>query len=253
MHELSILRLIVIAWFALAAVVFIVLFFFVAPYGRHVRKGWGPTTNSRFGWVLMEAPAALVFAICFAFGVNARTVPTLVFLALWEAHYIHRAFIYPFTTRGEAKRMTLTVVIMGLFFNTVNAYLNGRYIFTFSSGYSNEWLLDIRFIVGVLLFVLGFIMNRQADNTLRQLRQPGESGYKIPYGDFYRWISCPNYFGEILIWVGWAVATWSLAGLAFAAWTAANLAPHARSNHAWYRKQFADYPVSRKALIPKLW
>jgi protein-S-isoprenylcysteine O-methyltransferase Ste14 len=142
---------------------------------------------------------------------------------------------------------------MGLFFNTVNAYLNGRYIFTFSSGYSNSWLLDTRFVVGVLLFVLGFIMNRQADNTLRQLRQPGESGYKIPYGDFYRWISCPNYFGEILIWVGWAVATWSLAGLAFAAWTAANLAPRARSNHAWYRKQFADYPASRKALIPKLW
>ena len=253
MDELLILRLIVITWFALAAVVFITLFFFVAPYGRHVRKGWGPTTNSRFGWVLMETPAALVFAICFAFGVNARTVPALVFLALWEIHYVHRAFIYPFTTRGEAKRMTLTVVVMGLFFNTVNAYLNGRYIFTFSSGYSNEWLLDMRFIVGVLLFVLGFIMNRQADNTLRQLRQPGESGYKIPYGDFYRWISCPNYFGEILIWIGWAMATWSLAGLAFAAWTAANLAPRARSNHAWYRKQFADYPASRKALIPKLW
>jgi steroid 5-alpha reductase family enzyme len=214
---------------------------------------WGPSINSRLGWVIMEAPAALVFAICFVFGVNARTVPILVFLALWEAHYIHRAFIYPFTTRGDAKRMTLTVVIMGLFFNTVNAYLNGRYIFTFSSGYSNSWLLDTRFVVGVLLFVLGFIMNRQADNTLRQLRQPGESGYKIPYGDFYRWISCPNYFGEILIWVGWAVATWSLAGLAFAAWTAANLAPRARSNHAWYRKQFADYPASRKALIPKLW
>jgi 3-oxo-5-alpha-steroid 4-dehydrogenase 1 len=70
--ELSILRLIIITWFALAAVVFITLFFFVAPYGRHVRKGWGPTTNSRFGWVLMEAPAALVFAICFAFGVNTH-------------------------------------------------------------------------------------------------------------------------------------------------------------------------------------
>jgi steroid 5-alpha reductase family enzyme len=253
MRELLILRLIIITWFALAAVVFIALFFFVAPYGRHVRKGWGPGINNRLGWVIMEVPAALVFAVCFILGINTVTVTAIVFMALWEIHYVHRAFIYPFTTRGEAKRMTVTVVVFGFVFNVVNAYLNGRYIFTYSHGYGNEWLLDVRFVVGVLLFVLGFIMNRQADNTLRRLRQPGESGYKIPYGDFYRWISCPNYFGEILIWVGWAVATWSLAGLAFAVWTTANLAPRARSNHAWYRKQFADYPASRKALIPKLW
>jgi len=253
MSELLILRLIIIAWFALAAVVFVALFFFVAPYGRHVRKGWGPNTNSWLGWVLMEAPAALVFAICFAFGTNMRTIPLLVFLVLWEAHYVHRAFIYPFTIRGEAKRMTLAVVTMGLFFNTVNAYLNGRYTFTFSQGYSNNWLLDARFIVGVSLFVIGFIMNRQADNILRQLRKRGETDYKIPYGELYRWVSCPNYFGEILIWTGWAVATWSVAGLAFAVWTAANLIPRARSNHAWYRKHFTDYPASRKALIPGLW
>ena len=253
MYELLIMRLIIIAWFTLAAGVFIALFFFVAPYGRHVRKGWGPSTNSWLGWIIMEAPAALVFAICFALGVNTRTVPIIIFLVLWEAHYIHRAFIYPFTIRGEAKRMTIVVVVMGLFFNTVNAYLNGRYIFTFSHGYPNQWLYDTRFILGLLLFVLGFVINRQADDILRELRQPGESDYKIPFGELYRWISCPNYLGEILIWIGWAVATWSLTGLAFAVWTAANLVPRARSNHAWYKRQFPDYPSERKALLPKLW
>jgi protein-S-isoprenylcysteine O-methyltransferase Ste14 len=69
----------------------------------------------------------------------------------------------------------------------------------------------------------------------------------------YRWISCPNYFGEIVEWIGWAIATWSLAGLAFALWTAANLAPRARSHHQWYRESFADYPQERKALVPRLW
>ena len=253
MSELFILNCIIIAWFAVAAIVFVTLFFFVAPYGRHTRKGWGPATASRFGWILMEAPAALVFAICFAFGLNARTIPALVFLVLWELHYVHRAFIYPFTTRGEARRMTLLVVVMGLFFNTVNAYLNGRYIFNFSPPYGNEWLLDPRFIVGVALFIIGFIINREADTILRSLRNPGETSYKIPQGSLYRWISCPNYFGEILIWVGWAVATWSMAGLAFAVWTAANLIPRARSNHAWYHEQFTDYPPKRKALIPGIW
>ena len=69
----------------------------------------------------------------------------------------------------------------------------------------------------------------------------------------YRWISCPNYFGEIIEWIGWAIATWSLAGLAFALWTAANLVPRAYSHHQWYRESFTDYPPERKALVPRLW
>ena len=149
--------------------------------------------------------------------------------------------------------MSLAVLVMGFFFNMVNGYLNGRFLFTFFPGYNNAWLKDPRFIAGMIILISGFIINRQADIVLRNLRQPGEGGYKVPYGSFYRWISCPNYFGEILIWTGWALATWSLAGLAFAVWTAANLIPRAKSNHNWYREQFTEYPEERKALIPGIW
>lgn len=51
-------------------------------------------------------------------------------------------------------------------------------------------------------------------------------------------------------WLGWALAMWSLAGLAFAVWTIANLAPRARANHRWYRAHFAAYPAERRALVP---
>jgi 3-oxo-5-alpha-steroid 4-dehydrogenase 1 len=85
------------------------------------------------------------------------------------------------------------------------------------------------------------------------LRQPGEGGYKIPQGGIYRYISCPNYFGEVLEWCGWALATWSLTGLTFAVWTFANLAPRARSHHAWYHSHFPTYPKERKAFIPWIW
>ncbi len=242
-----------IGWFALAVVVFVALFFVVAPYGRHTRSGWGPRIDNRLGWVIMEAVAPLVFAVCFIVGTNTKTATELVFFALWEAHYIHRAFIYPLGLRGEAKWMPIVVMGSALLFNGVNAYLNGRYIFTFSTGYNNQWLADPRFIIGVALFIIGFIINRQADHTLRNLRGPGESGYKVPYGALYRWISCPNYLGEIIMWIGWAVATWSLPGLAFAIWTMANLVPRARAHHTWYREHFLDYPPERKALVPGLW
>ena len=82
------------------------------------------------------------------------------------------------------------------------------------------------------------------------LRKPGETGYKIPRGWLYEKISCPNYFGEFLIWTGWAIATWSSAGVVFVLWTLANLLPRALSTHQWYRQKFADYPAQRRAVIP---
>lgn len=253
MNEQAFLNSLLIGWFLLAAVVFIALLLVAAPYGRHSRTGWGPAINNKLGWLVMEAAAPLVFAACFVLGSNPTTITSLVFLALWEAHYIHRAFIYPFSLHRRERGMPLSIVVFGLFFNVVNGYLNGRYIFTFSSGYGNGWLGDPRFIAGVLLFVTGFIINRRADLVLHGLRRPGESGYRIPYGGLYRWISCPNYFGEVTIWLGWALATWSLPGLAFATWTVANLVPRARAHHAWYRENFPDYPPGRRAFLPGLW
>ena len=55
---------------------------------------------------------------------------------------------------------------------------------------------------------------------------------------------------EIMEWIGWAVLTWSLAGLTFVIWTTANLLPRAVSHHKWYKEEFEDYPENRKALIP---
>jgi protein-S-isoprenylcysteine O-methyltransferase Ste14 len=149
--------------------------------------------------------------------------------------------------------MTITVVGFGILFNFMNGYLNGRYIYMFSGGYGNEWLTDPRFIIGVLLFISGYIVNRRADQVLRGMRESEGSGYAISYTLLYRWVSCPNYLGEIIIWLGWAVATWSLPGVAFAFWTIANLLPRAKANHTWYKATFPGYPPERKALIPGVW
>jgi len=253
LNELTIFNYLIPGWLLLAAFTFISLFFFTAPYGRHTRNNWGLTIANKKGWIIMESTAPIIFAVCFIMGNNPVTATTLVFFIMWEAHYIHRAFIYPSSLRGHARRIPLAIMASGLIFNAVNGYLNGRYIYTLSDGYASDWLLDIRFISGLFIFVLGFIINRRADLMLRQLRQPGKSDYKVPYREMYRFVSCPNYLGEILIWVGWAIATWSLPGLTFAVWTIANLVPRAKAHHAWYHRHFSDYPPERKALVPWLW
>jgi len=253
MSEQLIFDGLIIGWLALAAVIFVLLFFVTAPYGRYMRQGWGISIDNRLGWTIMESASALLFALFFILGDHRNTATAFAFLAMWEAHYIHRAFIYPQGLHGPSRRMPVLIVCFGLFFNCVNAYLNGRYLFSLSGGYANSWLLTPRFILGLTLFVAGFMVNRQSDLILSGLRKPGDNGYKIPYGGFFRWVSSPNYLGELTIWAGWALATWSLPGLTFAVWTAANLIPRARANHLWYKSRFPDYPRERRVLIPGLW
>ena len=109
---------------------------------------------------------------------------------------------------------------------------------------------DPRFLLGVSVFFLGMIINIKSDNILFSLRDDGSTGYKIPRGGLFERVSSPNYLGEIIEWIGFAIATWSLAGLTFAVWTFCNLAPRAFAHHRWYKEEFDDYPKNRKALIP---
>lgn len=233
----------------LAVPTFLVLRFVSAPYGRHARAGWGPTLPSRIGWIAMEAVAFVGFALVFALGPGRADLVPVLLASMWLVHYGHRAFVFPFRLRASGKRIPLAIVAMGALFNTLNAYLNGRWLSAFGE-YTVAWLRDPRFILGVTLFVTGFAINVWADQVLIRLRAPGESGYKIPRGGLYERVSCPNYLGELMEWTGFALACWSLPALAFAVYTAANLVPRALTHHAWYRQRFPDYPRERKAIVP---
>ena len=221
-----------------------------APYGRHYAgSGWGPHIAAKHAWIIMELPAPLVFLGVFLAGEQALEIVPLLFLAMWQVHYLNRTFVYPFRVRASGRKTPLVLVGSGFAFNAINAYINARIVSEFGE-YAAGWLADPRFLTGALVFLAGLALNLHADNTLMHLRRPGETSYSIPQGGGFRLVSCPNYLGEILEWLGWAIATWSLGGLAFMLFTVANLAPRARSNHRWYVDTFDDYPAKRRALIP---
>jgi 3-oxo-5-alpha-steroid 4-dehydrogenase 1 len=220
-----------------------------APYGRHLRSGWGPTLRSRTAWLAMESPAVVAFAGVYALGRNRADAAPLVLLSMWQTHYLFRTLIYPLGMPAIGRNMPASIALMGAGFNLFNAYLNARWISRFGT-YDAHWLLGPRFLAGASLMGLGFATNVWADGALRGLRGPGETGYKIPHGGLYEWVSCTNYLGEIVEWTGWGIAAWSPAGLLFALYTVANLAPRALAHHAWYRRSFPQYPPRRKALVP---
>ena len=140
-------------------------------------------------------------------------------------------------------------ILMPDAFNVLNGAVNATWISQLGA-YPRDGYMDSRLWIGTSIFFAGWIVNLRSDNTLIALREPGESGYRIPQGGLFRWVSSPNYLGEIVVWFGWAIASWSWGGLAFAVYTFANLAPRARSTHAWYQETFPDYPKKRRALIP---
>lgn len=247
-----------IGYAAASVFVFVVLQFVVkAAYGKH--KGdklawwWGPGVPTRWSWVIMEAPSSIGFALFYFAGARAWDLAPLVLLLMWQAHYFQRSFIYPFIRQVRPGDTTPALIPLSAFATNIGVSFLNATILSWTeirADYGNDWLVDPRFVIGAAVFVAGYYVNRKADRMLAALRKPGETGYKIPRGWLYERISCPNYFGEFLIWTGWAIATWSAAGAVFVLWTLANLLPRALSTHRWYRQKFADYPARRRAVIP---
>lgn len=251
---------VVIGIFISAAITFTALFFLSAPYGRHGRKGCGLVLDPRWAWLIMESPSFLIMAAMAIFGhrisgaeaIGVRGFP-LFFFGLWELHYGYRCFMYPFRIRRTEKNpFPVVLMAMAVFYNSANAYVNGFWLFASGRHYESSWISDPRFAAGIVLFFTGALTHLKSDAILRGLRRPGENGYKIPFDGLFRYVSSPNYLGEIVEWYGFAIATWSLAGLSFAVFTTANLLPRALSNHRWYHETFPEYPKDRKALIPFL-
>jgi 3-oxo-5-alpha-steroid 4-dehydrogenase 1 len=234
--------------FISAPVVLVLLVFFNAPYGRYARKGWGPTVTARLGWILMEAPSALIVAFT-ALAQGARLHPVaILLLGLWEVHYVYRACVFPFLMRRSARRFPLSVILFAWIFNGMNAYVNGVFLSGWRPGPGA--LTGARLAIGIALFAVGFLTHVRADSILRGLRRPGETGYAVPRGWLFEYVASPNYLGEIMEWCGWALATWSLPGLGFALFTVANLVPRAFAHRRWYAQTFTDFPPDRKSVIP---
>lgn len=244
--------------YAIAAIAtFTALWFIDAPYGRHMRNGFGPSINANVGWAVMESVALIAMPV-FALLTTASISPVFLFLVfLWLAHYGNRAILYPWQRRHSSKKMPLMICLTACIFNTMNCYANGLGLAVNADLYTMAWLYDPRFIAGIALFIGGAALNLRSDAVLLQLRKDAgaasQDRYFIPEKGLHRYVAAPNYLGELIQWAGWALAAWSLAGVLLTLYTFANLAPRAVAHLKWYRETFPDYPRSRKALIPFVW
>uniref|UniRef100_A0A8D0TXZ1 3-oxo-5alpha-steroid 4-dehydrogenase (NADP(+)) n=1 Tax=Sus scrofa TaxID=9823 RepID=A0A8D0TXZ1_PIG len=160
------------------------------------------------------------------------------------------ALVFPFLIRG-GKPMPLYPFILAFLFCTYNGYLQSRYLSQYAV-YADDWVTDPRFLAGFALWFIGMLINIHSDHVLRNLRKPGETGYKIPRGGLFEYVTAANYLGEVVEWCGYALASWSIQGSAFALFTFCVLCTRAQQHHQWYHEKFEDYPKFRKIMIPFL-
>ncbi len=206
--------------------------------------------SNRIGWIIQEIPSPLVLSFFFFTGSGVKSAGAWFLWSLWMLHYINRTFIFPSRIRTSGKKIPVVIVVSAIFFNFINGFLNGSYLGNFAEVYGKDFFTSAHFIIGLILFITGAVINNYSDTQLINLRKPGETGYKIPRGGLFKYISCPNHFGEIVEWLGFAVIAMSLPAWSFAIWTICNLIPRTLDNHKWYLQKFPDYPKERKAVIP---
>ena len=238
---------------AIAVVVFVTLYFVDAGYGKFYNKKWGPAVNNKLGWVLMESPVFVAMLLLWLFSDRRGDLVRIAFLFLFELHYIQRSFVFPFRMRGNSV-MPLSIVVMGVVFNVLNALMQGGWIFYISPDgyYGRDWLTDPRFIAGFLVFIIGMYINIQSDDIIRNLRKDGDTRHYLPKQGMFRYVTSANYFGEFVAWVGFAILTWSWAGAVFALWTFANLGPRADHIYKMYQSEFGKALDTKKVkrIIP---
>ncbi|KAJ2702566.1 hypothetical protein H4R19_005355 [Coemansia spiralis] len=260
-----------------------------SPYGSQTSYRGRFAVNGRAAWIAMElvSPAMLLYAYLGQpardlglvpaggpAGESARGDPTAwwtargVLVLAWLAHYMYRALVYPLRQAGR-KPMHLGIALAAVAFNTVNGYLNGRWLAAFAPADHGQAFAayvaadGVCRGLGLVLFVAGLAGNIYHDAILTGLGRrraaqqtqdaPAVSRYAVPHGGLFALVSCPHFLCELVEWLGYALASGSPAAWAFLMNAACNLVPRARLIHRWYRATFAaEYPASRKAIVPFL-
>lgn len=259
-----------------------------ARYGRHDKNHGKCYVPQRLAHVASDfIPGVVFFTIMyFAQGRNLSQPPNLVFYCLFMVHYLYRGLVTPLISRYSSWKVPVFIPIFGFIANLLFHYVIVDFIS--SACYFPGYLYDPRFLLGVLIFIAGFILNKVAELYLVCIRcHPEEDrrdktdiiglcldksgarccaageeedkekaecdnggNYTVPECCLYKLIVNPNYLGEAIQWFGWALATWSLSGVVWWMFGLATFIPRSRHNLKWYRKHFDNFPTYRRGLIP---
>lgn len=233
-------------------------------YGKfaHTSKFMIP---SSVAWAIYESPNLIYIAYFLLFKEFPMKISNIILLSMFFMHYFHRAILYPLKLKGVSRKYPLEIASAAILFCIFNGYYQVYSLSTLCK-YDDDWIYDFRFCLGIFIFLLGMFINIKSDNILLKLKkkkieqllkedksleiESSNKYYVVPNEFLFKFIASPNFLGEVLEWVGYGIAGWSLNGMVFAFTTFNVLLSRALKNYHWYKTNFKDYPKNRKAMIP---
>lgn len=166
--------------------------------------------------------------------VPAKTLVQKVACAYWVFHYAKR-IVETFTVHVFGHD---TMPLFNLFKNCSYYYGFAAYVAYFVNHPLYTSPPETQSLVLFALAAVFQLSNLRCHIILANLRKPGEKGYKIPAGFLFNYITCANYFAEIMGWVCFSLATQTVSGFLFTVAGAYQMAIWAQGKHKRLVKLF---------------
>lgn len=155
-------------------------------------------------------------------------------LIYWSFHYIKRIletfFVHHFS-HG-------TMPLRNLFKNCGYYWLFAAFVSFFVNHPLYTPVSKEQIMIGFAVAFVSQLSNLYCHIILRNLRSGPNSGYQIPKGFLFNFITCANYNTEIMAWLGYNIATQSIAGYLFMLAGALQMAEWALAKHKRLCKLF---------------
>ncbi|KAJ3682722.1 hypothetical protein LUZ60_012949 [Juncus effusus] len=157
-------------------------------------------------------------------------------LYYWTLHYSKRILETFFVHRFSHATSPLSNVFRNCaYYWTFGAYIAYYLNHPLYTPVSNELRIKLGFGFGLICQLANFYCHI----ILRNLRSPsGNGGYQIPKGFLFNVVTCANYTTEIYQWLGFNVATQTVAGYVFLFVAASIMTNWAIAKHRRLRKIF---------------
>ncbi|KAL3479871.1 3-oxo-5-alpha-steroid 4-dehydrogenase-domain-containing protein [Aspergillus californicus] len=203
-------------------------------------------------------PALFLFPLRPYLYFNFDTIPEpsdlqLLVCGLLTVHFLKREYETLFVHRFSNATMPATNIIKNSGHYWILAGCNIAYwVFRPDAPAVTKALHPALLYTGIALFVFGELANFNTHLILRDLRRPGTTERGIPSGFGFSAVTCPNYFFEIVSWVGvYLVSGLSWSVLFFIVVASAQMTLWAKKKERRYRKEFGDkYKRKRFVILP---
>jgi hypothetical protein len=213
------------------------------PYGKF-RTGAG--VNSRAGLALAYATPVFVYIVLWVEGGSPRTLYHLVVFGAFLFHFLRRIFEVSFVNSYSRPTPSRALMIVAFLYGGVAASCAFFQVRTFRQPTSQPI-----FMLGILIFAFGEVLNGYHHWLLARLRPLGARIYVVPRHGLFGWVACPHYLGEILSFVGYAMMSDLLPVWGNAMVLTAYLSARAHSTLNWYRREMPlQIPSGWRRLIP---